>query len=60
MTECPMKRCDGHLEVWASGLDANGVPAGLGICDRCGRTADVTPDLSEGQDALPGLDGGAA
>lgn len=39
--ECPLKRCDGHLDIAANGTLADGRAVQYGICDRCGKTVEL-------------------
>ena len=52
VTECPLKRCAGHLEVWASGTDSAGRPVAMAMCNRCGRIVEQDAEVDERQKSL--------
>ena len=54
---CPLKRCDGTLEVWASGINAQGVPVEMSLCDRCGKVVETEVAPDDRQGSLFGGDG---
>ncbi len=56
MTDCPLKRCNGHLEVWASGTDAAGRPIAMTMCSVCGKVVEQPAEVDERQQALFGGD----
>jgi len=56
VTECPLKRCTGHLEVWASGTDVDGRPVAMAMCDRCGRLVEQDAEVDGRQESLFGGD----
>ena len=55
--DCPLKRCDGHLEVWASGTDDAGRPTTFALCDRCGKVVERDAPADERQQTLFGGEG---
>ena len=54
MSECPLKRCTGNLEVWASGINAQGVPVTMSICEKCGKVVEAQAEIDERQGSLFG------